>query len=221
MDQEFKAENQEQEQEGISGQEITSIVVNLVRQGADNLTIEKELMAKGMESEDARQAIIEIKRVLKEQQEQKVVTGGSILKGAVAAGIVAVVAGFIWGYIVMAANREVGIIAWGIGLVVGGAIIFASGGKKGPLFQAMGVAFSIIGVVLGKYFGLILTFNKMIEAGEEGLEGLSTLALFSLQSVFVFVAAIPEVAGGYDLLWLGLAMYTSYNMLKFRGLDMP
>jgi hypothetical protein len=131
---------------------------------------------------------------------------GSLLP-AVAAGLLAgIVGGVVWGLIVKISDYEVGIVAWGIGFVAGTAVVFASRGAKGLPLQVIAVVSALIGVVLGKY--LSYAFVVQEEAEKAGVN----LGLFSSDMFRFFREDLDNVFGLFDLLWIGLAVYTAWRV---------
>jgi hypothetical protein len=135
---------------------------------------------------------------------------GSLLP-AVAVGLVAaIVGGLAWGLIVKISDYEVGIVAWGIGFLAGTAVVFASRGAKGPPLQVIAVVSALIGVLLGKY--LSYAFVVQEEAEKAGVN----LGLFSSEMFRFFREDLENVFGLFDLLWIGLAVFTAWRVPQFE-----
>ena len=135
---------------------------------------------------------------------------GSLLP-AVAVGLVAaIVGGLAWGLIVKISDYEVGIVAWGIGFLAGTAVVFASRGAKGPPLQVIAVVSALIGVLLGKY--LSYAFVVQEEAEKAGVN----LGLFSSEMFRFFREDLENVFGLFDLLWIGLAVFTAWRIPQFE-----
>jgi hypothetical protein len=129
--------------------------------------------------------------------------GLALLAGLVAA----VVGGVIWGYVVKLSDYEVGIVAWGIGLVVGVAVAGVSRGR-GPVLQAIAVACALVGILLGKYLSYALIAQEELES--VGVD----IGLFSSDMRSFFREDLDFVFGWFDLLWIGLAVYTAWRALQ-------
>jgi len=128
---------------------------------------------------------------------------------AVAAGLVAaVVGGIAWGLIVKWTDYEVGIVAWGIGLLSGAAVALAAGRARGPALQAIAVASALVGILLGKY--LSYAFVVQEQAQEAGVE----IGLFSTEIRDFFFEDLGSVFGLFDILFVGLAVYTAWRALQ-------
>ena len=132
---------------------------------------------------------------------------------AVAAGLVAaVVGGVVWGLIVKWSEYEIGIVAWGIGFLVGAAIVAATRGRKGPALQAVAVVCALAGILLGKYLGYAFAVQEQVEelSAALGIE----VGIFSAEMRSGFREDLDSVFGLFDLLWIGLALYTAWRALQ-------
>ena len=126
---------------------------------------------------------------------------------AVAAGLVAaIVSGIVWGLILKFSDYEIGIVAWGIGFVTGTAVVLATQGAKGPRLQAIAVVSALVGILLGKYLGYAFAIQKDADAA-----GVS-IGLFSGDMFRFFREDLDRVFGLFDLLWVGLAVFTAWRV---------
>lgn len=130
---------------------------------------------------------------------------GSILLAAGAGLVAAVVGGVAWGLVVKWSGYEIGIVAWGIGFLAGAAVVTATRGGKGQVLQAVAVVSALVGILLGKYLGFAFAIQE--QADEVGLE----LGLFSAELRAFFREDLGSVFGLFDLLWIGLAVYTAWR----------
>ena len=84
----------------------------------------------------------------------------SALLPAVAAGLVAaVVGGVVWGLIVKWTDYEVGFAAWGIGFLVGLAVVTAAR-TRGLVLQVVAVLCALLGILIGKYLSFVWVLQK-------------------------------------------------------------
>ncbi len=133
------------------------------------------------------------------------------LLAAVGAGLVAAIAcGVVWGLIVKWSEYEVGVAAWGIGFVVGMAILFATRGARGIPYQAVAIAFALLGILIGKYLSFVWVLQGV---AEEETGGLLEIPIFSSDTVDLFWSSRSEVFSWIDLLWAGLAVITAWRVL--------
>jgi hypothetical protein len=131
----------------------------------------------------------------------------SSLLPAVAAGLVAaIVGGVAWGLIVKLSDYEVGIVAWGIGFIVGTAVVLATRGAKGPRLQVIAVVCALIGILLGKYLSYALIVQEDAESFGQ------SIGLFSGDMFSFFRDDLDAVFGLFDLLWTGLAVFTAWRI---------
>ena len=131
---------------------------------------------------------------------------GSLLP-AIAAGLgAAIVGGVVWGLIVKISDYEVGIVAWGIGFLVGTVVVLAARGAKGQSLQVIAVISALVGVLLGKY--LSFAFSVQEEAEALGF----SIGLVSSEMFRIFRENLDDVFGLFDLLWIGLAVFTAWRV---------
>ena len=133
---------------------------------------------------------------------------------AVAAGLVAAIVGaLVWGLIVKISDYEVGIVAWGIGFVAGTAVVFATRGGKGQHLQVIAVVSALVGVLLGKYLSYAFVLQEQADAA-----GVS-IGLFSSRMFRFFREDLENVFGLFDLLWVGLAVFTAWRVPQLETIE--
>lgn len=136
-------------------------------------------------------------------------SAAGILVPALLAGLVAAAVGALaWGLIVRWTDYEVGIVAWGIGFVVGTAVVAGARGRRGPPLQVVAVACSLLGILLGKYLSFAFAIQELAE--EEGFD----VGLFSREMFDLFREELGTVFGLFDLLWAGLAVFTAWRLAQ-------
>jgi hypothetical protein len=149
---------------------------------------------------------------------QKAVDSGGVFREevggafpmAVLAGLVAAVAGGVaWGLIVRWSGYEVGFVAWGIGFLVGSAVALGARGSRGLPYQAAAVVLALFGIVLGKYLGFAWSLADAFE--EEGFLD-TEVPIFSRATWDAFVELRSEVWSAFDVLWIGLAVFTAFRI---------
>lgn len=131
---------------------------------------------------------------------------GAVLTAALAGLGAAVLGGIVWGLIVKWTDYEIGFAAWGIGFIVGTAVVFGAQGKRGTPFQLLAVALALVGIVLGKYLAFVWIGQDVFDK-----VGLS-LPIFSSDTLRLFWDSKSDVFGGWDLLWAGLAVVTAFRI---------
>jgi hypothetical protein len=131
---------------------------------------------------------------------------GSLLRAAGAGLVAALVGGIVWGLIVKWTQYELGFIAWGIGFVVGTAVVYGARNLRGIPFQLTAVLFALVGIALGKYLGFVWVGQDELEV--VGID----LPVFSKDTFDLFWDARKDVWGWWDLLWVGLAVVTAFRI---------
>jgi len=124
---------------------------------------------------------------------------GKVLMPAVAALLAAIVGAVVWALIIVLAEYELGIIAWGIGILTAFAVSFFSP-KITPVQQIIAVIASLIGIALGKFTAYSYILN-------DGMDG-----LFSSDSFTFFTDNIIELSAPMDILFIVLAVVTAWQL---------
>ncbi|MBD0338163.1 MAG: hypothetical protein ICV67_02625 [Thermoleophilia bacterium] len=141
---------------------------------------------------------------------------------AALAGLAAAVAGgVVWGLIARWSGYEVGFVAWGIGFLVATAVLVGARGGRGLRYQLAAVVLALLGILIGKYLGFAWTLAEIVE--EEGITGVS-FPVFSRDTWDAFMDARGEVWSVFDLLWIGLAVFTAFRIpaiLRAEPADEP
>jgi hypothetical protein len=136
----------------------------------------------------------------------------ALLVPAILAGVVAaILGGVVWGLIVKWTDYEVGFVAWGIGFLVGIAIVTATRGSRGLALQVVAVLCALLGILLGKYLSFAWVLQEVAERETQGAVEISVL---SKDTVDLFRDELGTVFDWIDLLWVGLAVYTAWRALQ-------
>jgi hypothetical protein len=127
---------------------------------------------------------------------------------ALGAGLVAaIVGGVVWGLIVKWTEYEVGFVAWGIGFLVGLAVVTAAR-TRGLVLQVVAVVCALLGILIGKYLSFVWSLQEL--AAEDGVE----LPVFSMDTFDLFRDNLDTVFGWIDLLWVGFAVVSAWRALQ-------
>jgi len=130
---------------------------------------------------------------------------------ALAAGLVAaVVGGVVWGLIVKWTDYEVGFAAWGIGFLVGLAVVTAAR-ARGLVFQVVAVLCALLGILIGKYLSFVWVLQN---AAEDEFGEAVDIPVFSMDTFDLFRDNLDTVFGWIDLLWVGLAVVSAWRALQ-------
>ena len=131
---------------------------------------------------------------------------------ALGAGLAAAIVGaVVWGLIVKWTDYEVGFVAWGIGFLVGIAVLGATRGVRGLPFQVIAVACALVGILVGKYLSFAWVLQEVAERETQGAVEISVL---SRDTFDIFRDELGTVFDWIDLLWAGLAVYTAWRALQ-------
>ncbi len=131
---------------------------------------------------------------------------------AVAAAVAlagALVGAVVWGLIVKSSDYEVGIVAWGIGFIVGTAVVLVMGGRRDLPLQVIAVSASLIGILLGKY----LSYAFVVQEDAKELFGVD-FSLFSGDMIDFFFENLGNVFSFFDVVWIGLAVFTAWKITR-------
>jgi hypothetical protein len=128
------------------------------------------------------------------------VEGNKILVPALGALLAAIVGGGIWALITVLTNYELGIIALGVGVLVGYVVVYLANRQTTQVHQVLAVIGSLIGILLGKYFTFTYTINDDLAH------------IFDSQSISFFQDNFKVFFGGMDIIFVVLAVITAWRM---------
>jgi hypothetical protein len=139
------------------------------------------------------------------------------LARAAAGGLLgAIVGGLLWGLLVKATETEIGFAATGVGALAGfGTVFLARTRNRAPL-QVISAGSAVCGILLGKYAAFVFLAHALLE-DRVGPGAAAVLPFFSGDTVSLFLQGFGELFGGFDLLWVGLAVYTAWRIPAGRG----
>ncbi len=100
--------------------------------------------------------------------------GGFSVLGVVGAVIAALVGALVWAAISYYANYEVGWIAWGIGGLVGGAVVLVGG--RGIPMAVLAAVLALASIVGGKWLAVEWSLDSFIEETSTEIHGLRLAA---------------------------------------------
>jgi uncharacterized Zn finger protein (UPF0148 family) len=198
-------------------QNLTAVVVKELKKGSDHASISQKLTEMGMDQKDAAQFVENIHDQAAKLAEQEQITIESYTPALLGAGLAAIVGGVLWGLIVIFSNYEMGIMAWGMGVLAGYAVVKFSKGKKGVPFQIIAVLSSLMGILIGKYISFYHFLNQAIAEQAAGNPP-ADISIFSAKVMKIFIAEFSSIVSGYDLLWVILAVITAWRIPKGLGL---
>jgi len=136
--------------------------------------------------------------------------------GAVVLGLVAgIVSGVVWYLVEVLTGYQVGYIALGAGYLVGLAVVWGSGKKRGSILQLISVAITLISVCGASYFSALYYINKYVseEAAKQGKQLTSYIWVSPFNPDLLKVVISPIGI----LIW-GLALYIAFRTPQARKL---
>ncbi len=200
-------------------EDLEVMIAQQLESGKNRTEVVRGLVQSGMTESEATQSVERIFFQLKKTAAEEEFSGGVLVPGILGGMLAAVIGGAVWAGIGIGTNYELGILAWGIGLMCGLGVVLFSRGKKGMPLQLVAVVTSVLGIVIGKY-GFFYYYFKEGMMGEEGVtpELLEQYSILSLDSIQVFMDNMSLMMSPYDLLWVGLAVYTAWGIPKASGI---
>ncbi len=200
-----------------SKDDLEVMIAEQLGSGKNRTEVVRNLVQSGMTESEANQAVERIYFQLKKSVQEEEFSGEVLVPALLGGLIAAVVSGAIWGAIAIWTGYEVGYVAWGVGLLCGMGVVMMSQGKRGMPLQVIAVVASVLGIVIGKY----MFFFDWVKGGvvaEKGAEFAEGLSMFSMGMIQYFGEDLVAMASGFDLLWVGLAVYTAWSIPKASGL---
>ena len=125
--------------------------------------------------------------------------------------VVAGAGGWIWTEAAVAADREFRIIALLIASGCAGAVIFCSPGGRGPRFQWLACAATLLGILLGKS-GVAWHLMRLTREAEATAPDVGSWTTLPGVLSEVFARHLPQIFGASDLLWILLALFTAWKI---------
>lgn len=147
--------------------------------------------------------------------EQAAPPAGALVRAVIGGILASIAGGAAWAAVVILSGYEIGYAAIGVGALSGTAVVFLSGGGRGTTFQALAVLSSVLGVAVGKYGGYFYFLKEAV--GEEyGMETAATVKIFSPGVLKAFMMDAGSILGGYDILWVILAVITAWKIPSLK-----
>lgn len=134
------------------------------------------------------------------------ITGIDVLKATVCGVIAAVVGAFIWDKFVYWTNIQFGLIAAGIGILVGIAVSIGAGGKRGIALQIIGALLALIGMLLGwTLIGMDVIKAELAKKGESTPFPILFLVSATLTPIILIKKPI-------NLLFIAIGVYEGWKI---------
>jgi len=126
----------------------------------------------------------------------------NLLMGGLTGLFAAVVGAGVWAAVTVASEYQFGVMAVGIGFLVGYAVRFAGKGIA-PVFGAVSAVLSLLGCAVGN----LLTVIWVIASAE----GVSLMEVATQLNVAIVIEILKSTFTGMDVLFYGLAAYFGYK----------
>jgi hypothetical protein len=209
----LKGDTGTQSQEGLE-----VMITEQLGSGKNRTEVVRNLVESGMTESEANQMVERVLSQLKKTASEEEFSGSALVPAILGGLIAAVIGGAIWAAIAIWTGSEIGYVAIGVGLLCGLGVVMLSQGKRGMPLQVVAVVASVLGIVIGKYGTTYYDYQQwLIEEGHPAAT-VEQYGLFSGNMMQVFAENLPNMMSGYDLLWVGLAVYTAWSIPKASAL---
>jgi len=201
-----------------SKEELEVTIAEQLGNGENRTEVVRNLVQSGMTESEANQAVERVFFQMKKTAGEEEFSGSALVPAILGGLLAAVIGGAVWAGIAIWTGYEVGYVALGVGFLCGLGVVMFTAGKKGMPLQMIAVVTSVLGIVIGKYGTFHHFFHEGLMQAENGAELAAGYGLFSGNMIQTFMANMSSMAGGIDLLWIGLAVYTAWSIPKASGL---
>jgi len=200
-------------------EELYAAVVSQLKNGESKTAVVQTLVDGGANQTESQHLVDTIHKDLRQIAEEEEFSGEVIVPAAAGGLVASIAGGVVWGEIVINTGYEIGFVAWGIGWLSGMAVVKLAQGKKGMPLQVLAVVSSVLGILVGKYLTFFHVFKEMLE-GQGNAEAAASLSVFSMGFIRFFFENLGNMAGGYDILWIVLAVWTAWSIPKSSGIKL-
>lgn len=133
------------------------------------------------------------------------VTAGEFIKAAVFGFLAAIIGAFIWDKITYYTNYQIGLVAVGVGFLVGMAVSIGAGGKGAVILQILGGLLAGFGILLGQ----ALIIKDVATAQSAQVSGMSPIVVF-----IVSVVMLPRyiMSDPLTLLFIAIGVWEGWSL---------
>lgn len=142
--------------------------------------------------------------------ERNVYDAVDFLKASAAGLLVSLACALAWAGITLATHLEIGIIASLIGVAVGKVVYITAGKRRGATYQGLAAFLAVVGIVVGKLLLRGWEFAEIIT--KHGRDPSLSRIILIFRNVLQTQPSL--VFDGYDLLWIGIAIYAAWRLCK-------
>lgn len=201
-------------------QQAIQFVVQQLKAGQDKMAIASKLQSMGLDVIESRKLVDTIHTEMMQMAQAQQMTSGSLVSGAVGGVLAAIVSGAVWALIVRLTKYEIGFMAWGLGVVVGAAVVMFARGRRGVGLQIVAVLASMFGIIVGKYMILVYLLHQMT-LKEHGAQAAAAITYWSPKVMQFVISRLAAFASPYDALWIILAVVTAWKIPQGLGIRVP
>lgn len=130
-------------------------------------------------------------------------------------GIAALIAGVAWYLLTVSTGYQIGYVAIGVGFIIGHAVIWGSGKKRGPSLQIMSAAITVLTLLVSQYFIVLYYARKYLLEHRAEFPGYN--GQWFLISPFNS-EVIKSMFSPIGLLIWGIGIYFAYSLPKARSI---
>jgi hypothetical protein len=139
----------------------------------------------------------------------------NIVMAVMLGSMAGVVAGIVWYFFAILTGYQIGYIALGVGFIIGWAVIFGSGKKRGPVLQVISAAITLATLFISEYFMTMYYYRQYL------LENKAQFPDYNGE-IFFLSPFDPEVLSSMispmGLLIWGIGIYFAYSIPKSRAI---
>ena len=118
----------------------------------------------------------------------------------------------------IATGYEIGFVALAVGWLCGMGVVLMSKGQKGVPLQIIAAVASVLGILVGKYISFYDALKTIL--AQEGAELSEEISIFSMKMIQFFIDNLSSIAGGFDILWIVLAIVIAWSLPKASGIKL-
>jgi hypothetical protein len=139
-------------------------------------------------------------------EEEEVIVGNpmvkDILKGGLLSFLVAVIAAFLWYFITIKTNYQLGIVSIAVGFIISKVLLFGTENKKGAAVQAIGIVAVVLAIIISEF---LIQRHLFIEEGYE-------VHYFLSPMVYIEIIVETVKASPQSLMFWGIAIIEPVKM---------
>ena len=194
-----------------ANEKILTFIVNEIKSGTTDAEIIKKFEDMGI-STLTEDLITNVRKNAELVAAEEKPTPKSIYLAILGGTLAALTAGFLWAFITEATGYEYGIVAMVVGGMTGYGVLLFVRGKKGVSLQIIAVVTAVLGIAIGKY---LIFFNSLEEilVSDYGLLA-NEISMYSGAVLELFFSNLELSFGGFDILWVGIAVYVAWRIPK-------